>query len=272
MPWFKVDDGFHSHPKTIGVSLGARGLWVTAGAWCAHHLTDGVLTLAHVQFLGGSEDMADELVEAGLWDVTRDTSVSNKVTYTFHEWTEYQPTRENVQTEREASRERQRRRRAKRQNPKSEPVSVTEASRRDTAVSHAPVTEVFGTPDPTRPDQELPKGSSAPKPPQSSPRKKPAGPLPKDWAPTEEHQRRAAQHRIDLNREAEQFRLHAEANGRTAVNWNAAFTMWLSKSQQFAGKQSTGIHPSATERKDQQFAALAQRRQADFTTRKEIDQ
>lgn len=62
-----------------------------------------------------------------------------------------------------------------------------------------------------------------------SSRKKPESQLPSDWSPTEEHQRKARQRGVDLTREAENFRLHAEANDRRMVNWNAAFTMWLNK-------------------------------------------
>lgn len=44
MTWFKVDDGFYDHPKVENLSMAARGLWVTAGSWCAKQLTDGVIS------------------------------------------------------------------------------------------------------------------------------------------------------------------------------------------------------------------------------------
>lgn len=55
--------------------------------------------------------------------------------------------------------------------------------------------------------------------------------LPSDWSPTAEHVSRARDLGVDLAREAENFRLHAEANDRRAVKWNAAFTMWLNKAK-----------------------------------------
>lgn len=41
MPDFRVDDGFGNHPKTVGLSLEAIGLWTLAGAWSMRYLTDG---------------------------------------------------------------------------------------------------------------------------------------------------------------------------------------------------------------------------------------
>lgn len=55
--------------------------------------------------------------------------------------------------------------------------------------------------------------------------------LSKDWSPTAEHIERAKSLGVDVISEAESFRLHAEAHDRRAVNWNAAFTMWLKKAK-----------------------------------------
>lgn len=57
-------------------------------------------------------------------------------------------------------------------------------------------------------------------------RKRPATRLPDDWQPTDTHREREADG-IDVDHEAAKFRLHAEANGRRQVNWNAAFSQWL---------------------------------------------
>lgn len=62
--------------------------------------------------------------------------------------------------------------------------------------------------------------------------------LPKDWAPSAEHLERARALGVDISSEAENFRLHAEAHDRKAVNWNAAFTMWLKKSQARPGSSA----------------------------------
>jgi hypothetical protein len=65
--------------------------------------------------------------------------------------------------------------------------------------------------------------------PSSATRKKPARPIPEDWEPTGEHKTKAAENGLDLAREAEAFKLHAEAHDRRAVRWNAAFSQWLAK-------------------------------------------
>ena len=53
--------------------------------------------------------------------------------------------------------------------------------------------------------------------------------LPASWAPTPEHNERAAAKGLDVAEQAEAFRLHAATHARRAANWNAAFTMWLHK-------------------------------------------
>lgn len=65
----------------------------------------------------------------------------------------------------------------------------------------------------------------------SGERRSPERPLPKTWEPSDAHKSYAAKHHLDLQTEAERFKLHAEANDRRQRNWNAAFSMWLSKAQ-----------------------------------------
>lgn len=102
MTWFKTDDKFHSHPKVCGVSLAAIGLWSKAGSWCSDHLTDGAVTRGAVVSLGGTPDLASELVEAGLWEVADKG-------WQFHDWLDHQPPSEVVVAKREAAKERMRR-------------------------------------------------------------------------------------------------------------------------------------------------------------------
>lgn len=60
----------------------------------------------------------------------------------------------------------------------------------------------------------------------STSRKRPATRLPDDWKPTEKHWEKRHDG-IDIQREVQAFRLHAEANDRRQANWNAAFSQWL---------------------------------------------
>ena len=63
MTWFKVDDGIHSHPKFLDVSLAAVGLWTMCGAWCSGYLTDGQITRRQVLRLGGDDALAAILTQ-----------------------------------------------------------------------------------------------------------------------------------------------------------------------------------------------------------------
>lgn len=79
MPWFKVDDGFHCHPKAMRAGNAALGLWTRAGSWAAHQLTDGFIPIEIVRTYG-TVGQANALVQAGLW-------VKAEGGYRFHEWT-----------------------------------------------------------------------------------------------------------------------------------------------------------------------------------------
>jgi len=107
MPWFKVDDGFHGHPKVVELSLESVGVWTLAGSWCAAYLTDGEIGLKSIQRLGGGQEQADELVYAGLW------LEPLPGIYQFKDWDDYQPLKSAVEAEREEARERMRQVRAK---------------------------------------------------------------------------------------------------------------------------------------------------------------
>lgn len=100
MPWFKVDDNLAFHAKTVAAGNAAMGLWVRAGSWSAQQLTDGLIPNHLVSSLG-NQAQAKKLVEAGLWEKVAGG-------YRFWEWTERNPTRDQVEEERAAARERMR--------------------------------------------------------------------------------------------------------------------------------------------------------------------
>lgn len=112
MTWFKIDDGFWSHPKVAMLSDGAVALWARAGSYSCQHLTDGAVARTLLRMLGTVE-AADELVAAGLWDATPDGWV-------FHDWSEYQETSEVVKKRRDAWRSRQRRSRESREQKRND--------------------------------------------------------------------------------------------------------------------------------------------------------
>ena len=112
MTWFKVDDGFWSHPKTLALPVGAVALWVRAGSYCGKHLTDGFVSEGILPMLQGTVDDAFELVASGLWKPVDGG-------WAFHDWCAYQDTREAVERRRAAWKDRQRRARSNENEPES---------------------------------------------------------------------------------------------------------------------------------------------------------
>lgn len=66
--------------------------------------------------------------------------------------------------------------------------------------------------------------------------------LPSDWVPSKAHYELAKERGLDIQREADSFRLHAETHDRHAARWNAAFTTWLKKAKPaaLAARSSAG--------------------------------
>jgi hypothetical protein len=237
--WFKVDDSFYDHPKIMGVSLAARGLWTACGSYAARHLTNGYVADLVIAMIGAAE--ADtcrrELIDAGLWKPATGG-------VQFHDWDEYQPSRETVLAERAAARERQRRAREaarlKRDIDSTEGVShavtspeVTDESRR---LSRAP------RPDPTRPvvPTELPLGAA----PARAPR---ATRIPADFAVTDLMRAWAAKNvpGIDVDAQTEKFRDHHTAKGSAMKDWIAAWRNWMRNAPQFSRPQGRAQSPRA---------------------------
>lgn len=118
MTWFKVDDQLAFHPKVLTAGNAAMGLWVRAGSWSGAHLTQGRLPLAMVQPLGGRTRDANKLVEVGLWEQVDGG-------YQFKDWGDYQPTKQQVEGDRAATKERQQRYRDRQSNAVTSTVTET---------------------------------------------------------------------------------------------------------------------------------------------------
>ena len=152
MTWFKVDDSFYDHPKVFDAPDCVLALWLRAGAWSARNLRDGFVPAKLPARLCDDPDTAvRELLDRGLWRRA-------KGGYQFHDWTDYQPTREEVERDRAAAAERQRRRRARVKGQEDE-GTVTPPSRRDSRVSHTDSHGGSSRP-PTRPVPSRKDGSS----------------------------------------------------------------------------------------------------------------
>ena len=113
MAWFKVDDKLHSHPKRHRAGMRAMGLWVIAGSWCGDQLTDGLVPRDMLTVLGGKPADAAALVAAGLWEECPQGWI-------FHGWDGQNPTRYEVEEEREKERQRKAEWRAKKAEKRSQ--------------------------------------------------------------------------------------------------------------------------------------------------------
>jgi hypothetical protein len=95
--WFKVDDNFSDHPKVEDLPDAAVAMWTRGGSWSARHLTDGFVPERKARKLCDDPDRGlKALIDAGLWESVPDG-------YRFHDWSDYQPTREEEMAARRAS-------------------------------------------------------------------------------------------------------------------------------------------------------------------------
>lgn len=97
MPWAKLDDTFHAHPKVRQAGLAAIGLHARAISFSAAYLRNGKVDSGWVEETAGKKGLklADELVNAGLWE-------PNGTGWYIHDYLEYNPSREKVLARRAA--------------------------------------------------------------------------------------------------------------------------------------------------------------------------
>ncbi len=150
MPWFRLDDSFHSHPKVIAAGNEAIGLYVRCGTYAAEHLTDGFIREDIAVLYGASdtgsrrnpgtgkpETLAETLIRTKLWRRTRGG-------WRMPDYLDYNPAKMAVDKERKSAAERQRRSREAKLSRVTHAVTTT--------VSHRTPTR----PDPTRTPKSKP--------------------------------------------------------------------------------------------------------------------
>lgn len=170
MPWFKVDDGLHKSRKRIRLGrtiegMAALGLWTHLGSWSADELTEGFVSDSDIEYLAPKigQRLAKRLEAVGLFErVTRDDVTG----WYFHDWDDFQPSKEEVLADRAANAARQKRFRDKAKAARlaaaqdtSEPEGDAASEPKGNAVSNAvtnAATNAAVTPSvtvpPTRPD------------------------------------------------------------------------------------------------------------------------
>ena len=88
MPWAKVDDKLHGHPKAAKAGLEALGLHLLAMSHCAAYETEGHVGRSFPEEKAGVSwsGLTDSLVKSGLWEV-------NGNGWLIHDWLKYNPSR-----------------------------------------------------------------------------------------------------------------------------------------------------------------------------------
>jgi hypothetical protein len=180
MAWFKVDDKLADHRKVrrLGTDkLAAMGLWTLCGSWAADELSDGFVPEEIARRFDPDLECAARLVEVGLWNPAEQDGESG---FQFHEWTDHQPSKDQVLERRRADADRRARWRDAKRNGAARPgpeagrstgqqdasqgdsrvVSQQESRRDTTRESQQESRPGSVLPDPTRPVPSL----SSPKP------------------------------------------------------------------------------------------------------------
>lgn len=255
IPWFKIDDGFHGHPKVVELDLEAVGLWTLAGTWCADYLTDGAIGIKTIRRLGGDKDLAQTLVDAGLW-------LEDDEGYQFKDWEDYQPLKEQVEAERAAAQERMRQVRAKKKGVRPN-TSRTDPERSGEQTpkfgrssENVRVTPTQSQPDPARPDPtSSPNGEETPR--------KRGSRLPEGWHPSPESLAKARTEAPDVDHQREHavfVDYWAAQPGQKGVKqeWDATWRNWMRRAQKDHDARATPRTTAAVKNRSvvEHFAAL----------------
>lgn len=267
MPWFKVDDGLFLHQKIVRAGNAAMGLWLRAGSWSAHHLTEGFVPDAVIEVLGTASQRS-KLIKAGLWSEAEGGCQ-------FHEWNERQPSRDEVTDQRSAWADRKRKSREKLRESsaeaprKSSETSEISASSQVSGMSHASVTPSI--PVPSRPElQESPSGPlvarpahlalavqppllaevTEPSPSAPAAKKSQGHRLSEDWRPTSATMdwSRQLSDQLDITAEWARFQdywLAKAGAGARKLDWDRTWKNWLRTALERSRGRGPGGRPGA---------------------------
>ena len=106
MGWGRIDDGFYDHPKVIGLSLEAIGMWTKCFSWAHRHQASspfpGHLPIGVPKSFGGNRTgrIVKELLTANLWD----SEIGGD--FSIHDYAQYLPKSETTLTTAELSEKR----------------------------------------------------------------------------------------------------------------------------------------------------------------------
>ncbi|ROQ69205.1 hypothetical protein EDD93_3702 [Streptomyces sp. 840.1] len=129
MPWFKIDDAAHSHPKFMRAGNAALGLWLRCGSYSAQHLLEGFVPKDIVKPFKGTPAQVQKLIDAGLWhgaghDCTRCPQPAGG--YMIHDF--FEGGRNTTRAQHEANKKGAAERAAKSRESRKRTVSGTESN------------------------------------------------------------------------------------------------------------------------------------------------
>jgi len=133
MSWFKIDDGFHCHPKVLEAGNEAVGLYARCGSWVSQQLTNGFVPTS-IALLYGGRELAAALVEARMW-------IPVDGGWLMHDYLVYNPSKDQVRADRAAAADRQKRARERAKAARE----AKEAAWARNGVSHGVTTGVTDT-------------------------------------------------------------------------------------------------------------------------------
>jgi hypothetical protein len=246
MTWAKLSDTLHTHPKTDAAGLEALGLWAVCMSWSSYILTNGFVPTATLHRLANGaragNHLAAKLVSAGFFheasspcpmghahcDLLRVSAPG----WRFHDWSDYNPTKEEVEQDRARRSES-----GRRGGQKSGEVRAKQTG--STGFASASAENEPPIPSRTRPDpreEEKPPtgvqggegiltGSAEGK--KTRAKKPPTAEhfMPEGWAPTPAHVAKARERNVDLDLELEKFLNWAD--NRKVLSWNGRFATWI---------------------------------------------
>jgi hypothetical protein len=209
----KIEHSLYDNPKIVGLSCEAFRAYVEGILYSGKNLTDGFLDERIVSRMWGAA-IAEELTTNDPTNPSWQRVDGGWLIYGFCE-------RQNSKADVDALREQKSRAgkasvEAKRNRKLTELQQSVEHTDNTSSTQAQPDTDTDTN---TDTDKSFPEA------------KERETKLSSSWTPTSQHYELAKTSNIDILREVEMFRLHAETYDRRATRWNAAFTTWLKKSK-----------------------------------------
>ena len=228
MAWFKVDDGFYTSLKFLSIErqhqAQAAGAWLLCGTWSADKMTDGFVPYAVMSLWEFETEVVSQLVEVGLWDHDDERGGIQ-----FHDWSEYQPTRDQLEQKRTSRSEINRKNAEKRWDDAKDMQTECKTDAKDMQID-APEPEP--EPEPVSSEVVI-----------SKPKRMTT--LKADWKPSPAGYDYARERAPGLNVAVaiENFMDYNLRNGRTNADWDAAWRTWVRKSVEFDPSLATPPPP-----------------------------